>query len=234
VHERHACVRTYSYVEQLPSERNNACRKCMQGDINDAEALVAAIKQAGDVVISATGHSSPEEVESQLRIVAAIKEAGNVRVRTFTSSAYLPVSFSSFSPACNYMQINISIITASTCILTTDRCVCSGSCLLNTAATWSMWRSTWWSRRGASSGPKSESAMLSKLQGFHTPSSAATGLRASCCQELGTLSCQTVVLRTPPPPSSATDKYKVYSLSLLLRACVRACACSHHDHHRLR
>lgn len=49
------------------------------GDINDAEALVAAIKQAGDVVISATGHSSPEEVESQLRIVAAIKEAGNVR-----------------------------------------------------------------------------------------------------------------------------------------------------------
>ncbi|ONM10017.1 NmrA-like negative transcriptional regulator family protein [Zea mays] len=49
------------------------------GDINDAEALVAAIKQAGDVVISATGHSSPEEVESQLRIVAAIKEAGNVK-----------------------------------------------------------------------------------------------------------------------------------------------------------
>lgn len=45
--------------------------------LNDAEALAAAIKQAGEVVISAVGHSSPEEVESQLRIVAAIKQAGN-------------------------------------------------------------------------------------------------------------------------------------------------------------
>jgi len=48
------------------------------GDINEHEGLVAAIKQA-DVVISAVGHSSPEEVESQLKIVAAIQEAGGVQ-----------------------------------------------------------------------------------------------------------------------------------------------------------
>jgi hypothetical protein len=52
------------------------------------------------------------------------------------------------------------------------------------------------------------SIMLSKLQGFHTPSSAATGLRASCCQELGTL--KQTVLRTPRSPSSVMDKYKVH------------------------
>ncbi|KAG2598244.1 hypothetical protein PVAP13_5KG352500 [Panicum virgatum] len=48
------------------------------GGINEHEGLVAAIKQA-DVVISAVGHSSPEEVESQLKIVAAIQEAGGVQ-----------------------------------------------------------------------------------------------------------------------------------------------------------
>ncbi|CAO2208348.1 unnamed protein product [Urochloa humidicola] len=48
------------------------------GDINEDEGLVAAIKQA-DVVISAVGHSSPEEVESQLKILAAIQEAGGVK-----------------------------------------------------------------------------------------------------------------------------------------------------------
>jgi len=52
---------------------------CLQGGINEHEGLVAAIKQA-DVVISAVGHSSPEEVESQLKIVAAIQEAGGVQV----------------------------------------------------------------------------------------------------------------------------------------------------------
>ncbi|CAO2183764.1 unnamed protein product [Urochloa humidicola] len=48
------------------------------GDINEHEGLVAAIKQA-DVVISAVGHSSPEEVESQLKLVTAIQEAGGVK-----------------------------------------------------------------------------------------------------------------------------------------------------------
>ena len=52
---------------------------CLQGGINEHEGLVAAIKQA-DVVISAVGRSSPEEVESQLKIVAAIQEAGGVQV----------------------------------------------------------------------------------------------------------------------------------------------------------
>jgi hypothetical protein len=50
-----------------------------QGDINEHEGLVAAIKQA-DVVFSAVGHSSREEVEGQLKIVAAIQEAGGVKV----------------------------------------------------------------------------------------------------------------------------------------------------------
>jgi hypothetical protein len=31
-------------------------------------------------VVSAVGHSSPEEVESQLKILAAIQEAGGVKV----------------------------------------------------------------------------------------------------------------------------------------------------------
>ncbi|CAL4956295.1 unnamed protein product [Urochloa decumbens] len=48
------------------------------GDINEHEGLVAAIKQA-DVVISAVGHSSPEEVEIQLKIVTAIQEASGVK-----------------------------------------------------------------------------------------------------------------------------------------------------------
>ncbi|CAO2179631.1 unnamed protein product [Urochloa humidicola] len=48
------------------------------GGINEHEGLVAAIKQA-DVVISAVGHSSSEEVASQLKIVAAIQEAGGVK-----------------------------------------------------------------------------------------------------------------------------------------------------------
>lgn len=52
---------------------------CLQGDIDGHEGLVAAIRQA-DVVVSAVGHSSPEEVESQLKILAAIQEAGGVKV----------------------------------------------------------------------------------------------------------------------------------------------------------
>ncbi|KAL6627099.1 hypothetical protein ACP70R_030825 [Stipagrostis hirtigluma subsp. patula] len=55
------------------------------GNINDGEGLAAAIDQA-DVVISAVGHSSPEEVESQLKILAAIQEAGNVK--RFVPSEY--------------------------------------------------------------------------------------------------------------------------------------------------
>ena len=53
---------------------------CLQGGINEHEGLVAAIIKQADVVISAVGHSSPEEVESQLKIVAAIQEAGGVQV----------------------------------------------------------------------------------------------------------------------------------------------------------
>ncbi|KAL6839507.1 hypothetical protein ACP4OV_030777 [Aristida adscensionis] len=66
-----------------------AFRSCgaslVYGDINDGEGLVAAIRQA-DVVISAVGHTSPEEVESQLKILAAIQEAGNVK--RFVPSEY--------------------------------------------------------------------------------------------------------------------------------------------------
>ncbi|PUZ56330.1 hypothetical protein GQ55_5G287400 [Panicum hallii var. hallii] len=52
--------------------------RLVYGDINEHEGLVAAIKQA-DVVFSAVGHSSREEVEGQLKIVAAIQEAGGVK-----------------------------------------------------------------------------------------------------------------------------------------------------------
>lgn len=208
----------------------------MQGDINDAEALVAAIKQAGDVVISATGHSSPEEVESQLRIVAAIKEAGNVRVRTFTSSehAYLPVSFSSFSPACNYMQINISIITASTCILTTDRCVqrflpSEYGCDVEHVAEHMV--------------EPARSILGAKVRVRHALKAAGIPHTIVCSNwAQGFLLPRAGDPQLPdgrPPDTTATifgdgQVQGILSLSLLLRACVRACACSHHDHHRLR
>ncbi|TVU20939.1 hypothetical protein EJB05_30545, partial [Eragrostis curvula] len=57
------------------------------GDIDDHEGLVRVIKQS-DVVISALGHTSPEEVESQLKIVAAIQEAGNIRKIIATGEDY--------------------------------------------------------------------------------------------------------------------------------------------------
>ena len=50
----------------------------MQGDLNDHESLVKAIKQV-DVVICSFGRLL---IEDQVKIVAAIKEAGNVKVRT--------------------------------------------------------------------------------------------------------------------------------------------------------
>ncbi|KAK8451777.1 hypothetical protein SEVIR_5G003901v4 [Setaria viridis] len=81
----------------------------------------------------------------------------------------------------------------------------SGSCHLNTGATW-RWRSTCWSRRGAFWAPKSESARLSQLQGFLAPSSAATGVKASCSRGPETL--KQTVLHTRRPPSLAMDKYK--------------------------
>lgn len=49
----------------------------MQGDLNDHESLVKAIKQV-DVVISTVGSL---QLEDQIKIIAAIKEAGNVKVR---------------------------------------------------------------------------------------------------------------------------------------------------------
>ncbi|GJN05290.1 hypothetical protein PR202_ga22908 [Eleusine coracana subsp. coracana] len=73
------------------------------GDINNHEGLVRAIKQA-DVVISAVGHTSPEEVESQLKIVAGMQEAGNVRVWYCSFKVNIIIShgrffFLSISPA---------------------------------------------------------------------------------------------------------------------------------------
>ncbi|CAM0144402.1 unnamed protein product [Urochloa decumbens] len=55
------------------------------GDIDDEQGLLAAVKEA-DVVISAVGHTSPEEVLSQLKIVAAIHKAGNIK--RFVPSEY--------------------------------------------------------------------------------------------------------------------------------------------------
>ncbi|CAM0913894.1 unnamed protein product [Alopecurus aequalis] len=49
------------------------------GDMNDHASLVAAMKQHGEVVISAVGHGRPEELDGQLKIMEAIKEAGCVK-----------------------------------------------------------------------------------------------------------------------------------------------------------
>lgn len=49
------------------------------GDMNDHASLVAAMKQHGEVVISAVGHGRPEELDGQLKIVEAIIEAGCVK-----------------------------------------------------------------------------------------------------------------------------------------------------------
>ncbi|KAL5563021.1 hypothetical protein UlMin_032768 [Ulmus minor] len=49
--------------------------KLVNGDLNDHESLVKAIKQV-DVVISTVGH---EQLPDQVKIIAAIKEAGNVK-----------------------------------------------------------------------------------------------------------------------------------------------------------
>lgn len=48
----------------------------MQGDINDHETLVNAIKQV-DTVICAAGRLL---IEDQVKVIKAIKEAGNVKV----------------------------------------------------------------------------------------------------------------------------------------------------------
>ncbi|VAH59451.1 unnamed protein product [Triticum turgidum subsp. durum] len=49
------------------------------GDMMDHGSLVAAIKQHGEVVISAVGHGRPEELDGQIKIIQAIKEAGDVK-----------------------------------------------------------------------------------------------------------------------------------------------------------
>ncbi|XP_044972324.1 phenylcoumaran benzylic ether reductase Pyrc5-like [Hordeum vulgare subsp. vulgare] len=49
------------------------------GDMNNHKSLVAAIKQHGEVVISAVGHGRPEELDGQLKIIEAIKEVGCVK-----------------------------------------------------------------------------------------------------------------------------------------------------------
>lgn len=48
----------------------------MQGDLNDHESLVKAIKHV-DVVISTVGFM---QIGDQYKIIAAIKEAGNIKV----------------------------------------------------------------------------------------------------------------------------------------------------------
>nr|CAB3473255.1 unnamed protein product [Digitaria exilis] len=61
--------------------------RLVYGDINDHKGLVAAIKQAEVVIKQAeVGHSSPEEAESQLKILVAIQEAGGVK--RFVPSEY--------------------------------------------------------------------------------------------------------------------------------------------------
>jgi len=54
----------------------------LQGDINDHETLVKAIKQV-DIVICAAGRLL---IEDQVKIIKAIKEAGNVKVRQFVTT----------------------------------------------------------------------------------------------------------------------------------------------------
>jgi phenylcoumaran benzylic ether reductase len=54
----------------------------LQGDINDHETLVKAIKQV-DIVICAAGRLL---IEDQVKIIKAIKEAGNVKVNKFVTT----------------------------------------------------------------------------------------------------------------------------------------------------
>jgi len=48
----------------------------VQGDLNDHESLVKALKEV-DVVISAVGG---QQTDDQVKLIAAIKEAGNIKV----------------------------------------------------------------------------------------------------------------------------------------------------------
>ncbi|KAL5181357.1 Isoflavone reductase [Glycine soja] len=72
--------------EELIESFKNSGVKLIQGDMNDHESLVNAIKQV-DVVICAFGRLL---IEDQLKIIAAIKEAGNVK-RFFPSEFGLDV-----------------------------------------------------------------------------------------------------------------------------------------------
>ena len=54
--------------------------------MNDHGSLVGAIKQHGEVVISAVGHGRPEELDGQIKIIEAIKEAGHVKVHAWKPS----------------------------------------------------------------------------------------------------------------------------------------------------
>ncbi|KAL5168584.1 Isoflavone reductase [Glycine soja] len=72
--------------EELIESFKNSGVNLIQGDMNDHESLVNAIKQV-DVVICAFGRLL---IEDQLKIIAAIKEAGNVK-RFFPSEFGLDV-----------------------------------------------------------------------------------------------------------------------------------------------
>ncbi|RDX67383.1 Isoflavone reductase [Mucuna pruriens] len=72
--------------EELIDNFKNSGVTLIQGDINDHESLVKAIKQV-DVVICAAGRLL---IEDQVKIIAAIKQAGNVK-RFFPSEFGLDV-----------------------------------------------------------------------------------------------------------------------------------------------
>ncbi|KQK03495.1 isoflavone reductase homolog IRL1-like [Brachypodium distachyon] len=55
--------------------------------MNDHGSLVAAIKEHGEVVISAVGHGRPEDLDGQLNIIEAIKEAAGY-VKRFVPSEF--------------------------------------------------------------------------------------------------------------------------------------------------
>jgi hypothetical protein len=57
----------------------------LQGDINNHETLVKAIKQV-DTVICAAGRLL---IEDQVKIIKAIKEAGNVKVSKYVICQYI-------------------------------------------------------------------------------------------------------------------------------------------------
>lgn len=59
----------------------------VQGDLNDHQSLVKAIKEV-DVVISTVGGG---QLQDQAKIIAAIKEAGNVKVKLLKLMIFISI-----------------------------------------------------------------------------------------------------------------------------------------------